>query len=174
VRKPLLEIPTLTAAGAVVGRPRKPCPPYPVREIRQQPPQDVYATIHQLAVAHKALKVIAHELGTNPEMLRRWMTDDPQLTWAYDSGKAVAEHELKMCLVEGARENERLNLSALVVLKCAHGWREGDPGEQASRVNITFNLPGALSPEDFMKQVVSVNEQRTEDKPVPRTSLIRT
>jgi hypothetical protein len=173
MRQPLLDQPTLTAAGATVGRPRKQCPPYPAREIRQQPPVDVYAVIEQSAAAHKSLKLIAQELGTTPEVLRRWMTDDSQLQWAYEAGKALAEHELKMCLVEGARENERLNLSALVVLKCAHGWREGEPEEQASRVNITFNLPGALSREDFMK-TVSVNEQRTKDKPIPGTDVIRT
>jgi hypothetical protein len=172
MRKPLLDTPKLSAHGEVIGRPRKACPPYAQREIRQRPPADIYAVIEQAAAAHKSLRLIARDLGTTPEVLRRWFSDDPQLKWAHESGKASAEHELKMCLIEGARENDRLNLSALVVLKCVHAWREGDQGEQASRVNITFNMPAALSREEFMK-TVSIHEQRTDDEPVPGTSLIR-
>jgi hypothetical protein len=168
MRTPLLETPTVTASGAVIGRPRKACPPYPVREVRQQPPADVYAVIEQSAATHKSLKLIARELGTTPEVLRRWMTDDSQLQWAFESGKAAAEHELKMCLVEGARENERLNLSALVVLKCAHGWREGDPGEQANKVNVVINLPGARSMSEFI-EVENANGTERHRLPATRT-----
>jgi hypothetical protein len=172
MRKPLLDEPRLSEHGAVIGRPRKPIPPYTPREIRQQPPVDVCAAIHEMAAGHKSLKLIAHELGTNPEVLRRWMKDDPNLQWAFESGRAQAEHELKMQLVEAGRENDRLNLNALVMLKCMHGWREGDQGEQTSRVNITFNLPAALSREDFLKTVI--HEQPIADKPIPGTGIIRT
>lgn len=174
VRKPLLETPTIGANGGTMGKPRKQCPSYPPRTIRNQPPADVYATIQQMATEHKSLKLIARELGTNPEMLRRWMTDDPQLQWAFESGRAVAEHELKMQMVEAGRENDKLNLNALVMLKCMHGWREGEGNEQASRVNITFNLPGALSREDYTKTVSSIHEQQPpDDERVPNKSLIR-
>jgi hypothetical protein len=172
MRKPLLDQPTMTAAGAVIGRPRKQCPTYTQREIRQRPPADVCATIHEMAAGHKSLKLIAHELGTNPEILRRWMTDDPNLQWAFESGRAQAEHELKMQLVEAGRENDKLNLNALVMLKCMHGWREGDQADQGNRVAITFNLPAALSREDFLKTVI--HEQRTKDQPVPGTRAERT
>jgi transposase-like protein len=173
VRKPLLETPTITANGKTMGKPRLKCPSYPPRTIRQQPPADVYAAIQQMATEHKSLKLIARELGTNPEMLRRWMTDDSQLQWAFESGRAVAEHELKMQMVEAGRENDKLNLNALVMLKCMHGWREGDQGEQASRVNITFNIPAALSREEFLKTVIH-EQQRNDDEPVSASGLVRT
>jgi hypothetical protein len=150
VRKPLLETPTLSTHGEVIGRPRKQCPPYPPRSVRRQPPADVHAIIEQSAVAHKSLRLIARELGTNPEMLRRWMADDPHLQWAFESGRAQGEHEMKMQLVEAGRENDRLNLNALVVLKCMYGWREGDQGEQPGRVNVVINLPGPRPMSDFI------------------------
>jgi hypothetical protein len=150
LRKPLLEQPTKSAHGMVVGRPRKVCPSYPPRSIRKQPPADVYGTIQQMAAGHKSLKLIAHELATDPEVLRRWMTDDPNLRWAFESGRAVAEHELKMQMVEAGRENDKLNLNALVMLKCMHGWREGDQGEQPGRAVVVINLPGSRPMSDFI------------------------
>ena len=59
-----------------------------------------------------------------------------------------------------AREAAKPNVNAFFMLKCLYGFREGDAGEQPSRLNITFNLPGAMSREDFLKTVVSEQSQQ--------------
>jgi hypothetical protein len=147
--RPLLEIPTRTAGGATVGRPRKPCPSYTQREIRQQPPVDVCAIIEQLATDLCPIVKIARMLGTTREVLQRWMTDNPALQDAYDVGRAQAEQELVDIVLRDARDAEKPNINAFFLLKTRFGYREGDPGDQANRVSVTFNLPGALTLEQF-------------------------
>jgi hypothetical protein len=153
MRKPLLESQTVTPSGAVMGRPRKVCPPYTPREIRKQPPPDVCATIEELAAAGGTIVGIAAALKTTREVLRRWMTENPALQHAFDFGRERERHELHSLLVRDARDGEKPNINAMFLLKARHGYREGDAGEQGSRVNITFNIPAALSREDFMKTV---------------------
>ena len=58
-------------------------------------------------------------------------------------------------MLRDARDGEKPNVNAMFLLKSRHGYREGDPGEQGNRLNIVFNLPGAMTREDFMKTVVA-------------------
>ncbi len=39
--------------------------------------------------------------------------------------------------------------SAMFLLKARHGYREGDQREEGNRVAITFNLPGAMTAEQY-------------------------
>lgn len=139
MRRPLLAAPTVTERGAVVGRPRR------------VPPPDAAQRIEQLAAEGRPIIGIAVQLGTTRETLRRWMTEDTTLQAAFESGRETERHELHQILMRDARDGEKPNIAAIFLLKARHGYREGDPGEQASRVNITFNMPGALSREDFLK-----------------------
>jgi hypothetical protein len=141
--RPVLEAPSLTARGAVVGRPRR------------EPPADAAQRIEQLTAEGRGVVGVAAELGTTREVLRRWMSADPSLQEAFDVGRERERHELHQLMLRDARDGEKPNINAMFLLKCRHGYREGDAGEQGSRVNITFNLPGALSRDDFMKTVVA-------------------
>jgi hypothetical protein len=40
-------------------------------------------------------------------------------------------------------------VSAMFLLKARHGYREGDQQEQANKVSVTFNLPGAMTAEQY-------------------------
>jgi hypothetical protein len=153
--KPVLTTPTLTASGAVVGRPRKPVPKYKAPVIREEPPEDVFQIIERCAAEGRTLVGIAKELGTTDFVLRRWMSEDPMLKWAHRRGKDADEEKWVAILKRDALDQERPNINAIVYLKCRHGWREGDPGEQPNRVNIVFNLPGAMTKEQFAATVVA-------------------
>ncbi len=137
----LLESPTLTASGAVIGRPRK------------HPPSDAAQRIEQLASEGRSIIGLAKELGTSKDTLRRWMTDCPELTEAFERGREQERQELHELLRRDARNGAKPNINAMFLLKCRHGYREGDQGEQGSRVNIVFNLPGAMSRDDFIKTI---------------------
>jgi hypothetical protein len=39
--------------------------------------------------------------------------------------------------------------SAMFLLKARHGYREGDQSEQSNKIQITFNLPGALTAAEY-------------------------
>jgi len=140
--KAVLPVPTVTENGAIVGRPRK------------QPPPDAALKIHELAAEGRPIVGIASKLGTTREVLNRWMKESPDLKDAFDAGREAERHELHQILLRDARDGEKPNINAMFLLKARHGYREGDPGEQPSRVNITFNIPAALSREEYLKTVV--------------------
>jgi hypothetical protein len=142
MRRPLLAAPAVTERGAVVGRPRKVAPP------------DAAKRIEQLAAEGRPIVGIAVQLGATAEVFRRWLAADPALREAFEAGREAERHELHQILMRDARDGEKPNVNAIFLLKARHAYREGDPGEQAGRVNITFNMPGALSREDFLKTVV--------------------
>ena len=58
--------------------------------------------------------------------------------------------------------------SAMFLLKCRHGYREGDQSELANRVSINFQLPGALPLEQFAR-VIEHESDRAE--PLPAKAL---
>ena len=163
MRKPLLEQPAVTRTGAVIGQPRK------------DPPADAAKYIHAFAADGFSVVGIAEKFGIDRSTFDRWMTGFPPLREALDRGREKERHTLHNRLYRIAVESDdekAASIAAMFLLKARHGYKEGDPGEQANRVNITFNLPGALSREDFLK-TVSTHEQRTENLPVPATRLIR-
>src|SRR6185437_342633 len=122
MRRPLLAAPHLTASGATVGRPRA------------QPPVDAAVRIQKLAAEGRGIVGVAVELKTARETLRRWMTEDVALQEAFDAGREHERHELHQLMLRDARDGEKPNINAMFLLKCRHGYREGDQGEQGSRV----------------------------------------
>jgi hypothetical protein len=140
--------------GIGPGRPRKHAPVYRRPTWRETPPDDIAAQIERLASEHMSIARIAVELRTSKATLSRWLAEDPVLRECYDRGKSRAEHELYMLIVDAARTGEKLNMPAVYALNNRHGWRV-EQADTASRVNITFNLPGALSREDYMRTIVA-------------------
>jgi len=152
-RKPLLEQPTVGSRGGIIGRPRKLAPTYKPWPIREEPPENVQEFIRQRAASGESLVLIAHGLGTTAEVLRRWMSEDRNLKWAYQVGLAQDEAEWVKLLKRDALDAERTNTNALAYLNRRHGWRQEDASDPTARVNITVNLPGALSRDDYLKVV---------------------
>lgn len=140
---PLAQSPTLGARGGVIGRPPKP------------PPPNAAKRIEDAAAQGRSLVGVALDMGVAKETLRRWMTEHEALQRAFDTGRERERHELHTLMLRDARDGEKPNVNAMFLLKCRHGYREGDPGEQSSRLTITFNLPGAQSREEFLKTVIA-------------------
>ena len=115
--------------------------------------------IRRCAAEGDSLVLIAHKLGTTAEVLRRWMSEDPNLKWAYQVGLAQDEAEWVKLLKRDALDAERTNTNALAYLNRRHGWRR-ENGDDETRVNVTINLPAARPMSDFIE--VSSNDGGTD------------
>ena len=126
---------TLTAAGKRIGRPRK------------LAPSDADKRAEEAAKEGWSMRAIAGKLGASADLLARWMEERPSLKEAIDRGRDRERHELHSGLVTAAKKGNIV--AAIFLLKARHGYREGDQGETANKVQITFSMPGALKPEQF-------------------------
>ncbi len=142
-RKPLLDKPTIASKGGTVGRPRKVAPP------------DA-AKIIQAAAADGFTQIgIAQLMGANLECLKRWMEEDPALKEAFAFGRETERRTLHNVLYRAATEGTSKDslIAAMFLLKSRHGYKEGEPTDQNSRVQIEIKLPGALTSEQYGKVI---------------------
>jgi hypothetical protein len=153
------------ALGPLGGQPRK------------DPPADAAGHIRAFAADGFSRVGIAEKFGTERKTLERWLTDFPELREAFDRGREKERHSLHNRLYRIAMESDNEKtavLAAAIILNSRHGYNKPDSTDSANRVNIVFNLPAALSREDFMKTVSIDERQPTDDERVPNKSLVRT
>lgn len=138
----------------------------------KQPPADAVKQIEKLAAEGATIVGIARALRTSADTLARWREEYPEIQAAIDNGRDVLHFELQNLLLQKARNGDTVAL--LFYLKSRFGWREGDQSETANRVTINFQLPGAISMEEFTKaKIINANaSDRTE--PVSTKRLTRT
>lgn len=146
MRKQLLDTPKLGSAGGVIGRPRA------------EPPADAAERIREAAAQGATMVGVGNAVGVSREILKRWMDEDEELREAFDAGRELERHELHNMLSTSAKKGNII--AAMFLLKARHGYREGDQGEQGNRVNVTFNLPGAMTIEQF----AGSNKSKDDDK----------
>jgi hypothetical protein len=152
--------PTIGARGGVVGRPRKDPPAHSYPPPITHPPIDAAARIEELGRRGYPIDLIAPALRTSKETLRRWFKEDPALHLAYMAGRADLCGMHLDNINRDAADGERANSNSMFILKAVFGFREGEPVDTGvPQVAITFNLPGAMSRDDFMKTVVT--DERT-------------
>ena len=139
------------------GRPRKLAPPDAADVIRE-------------ACAHGATKTgVALALAVNTDVLDRWMDEDPALAEAFKAGRERERQTLHAVLYDAAVSGTDKGLiSAMFLLKARHGYQEGQQENQANRVSVVFQLPGAMSMKDFG---VIENEPSNRDKQLSAKSL---
>ena len=144
--------------GRKVGRPRAVVP------------ADAAERFRELAADGWSLIGIAERLGTNRATLSQWLDNDPALKEAFEFGRAHEEHALHSMLFRLAVEKDD-KLAALAILNSRFGWRQDDKGEGVNRVQITFALPGAMKPEQFV--VEQTNDRNPENLALPRAGAVR-
>lgn len=114
-----------------------------------QPPKDAIDIITEGASRGASMRVIASALAISVETLRKWLDENPDLEEAFVRGREKERSALHGSLYDAAMAGNIV--AAMFLLKSRHGYREGDQGEQANRVSINFNLPGALPTEKFIE-----------------------
>lgn len=123
----------------VSGRPRKVAPPDAAEVIRE-------------ACAHGASKVgVAMALACDVAVLNRWLDEDPALAEAFAHGRERERQTLHNVVYQTAMSGAGKDslLAAFYLLNSKHAYVSGQQESQANKVSITFNLPGALKPEQF-------------------------
>jgi len=91
---------------------------------------------------------IARHFNVDVRTLDRWMEEHPELAEAFKAGRDQERQSLHNVLYRLAVEQQD-KIAAMFLLKSRHGYREGDQSEQSNRVAITFNLPGAMTPDQY-------------------------
>lgn len=123
--------------------------------VPKQPPADAAERIRALAADGWSIRGIATHLGTSQDTLRdRWFVEQPALREAMDDGRELERHTLHNVLYRAATSGNDKGalIAAMFLLKSRHSYREGaDPVEQASRLNIVFNMPAALPMADYVE-----------------------
>jgi len=136
-----------------------------------QPPAGAAERIQSLAATGHSMVGIARGLGVSKDVLARWLDDEPAFAEALARGRASEEfalHNTLYSIAVDAKEAARDRaICAMFLLKARHGYREGDQGVAANRVSITFQLPGALTPEQFTID----HAPKTDDLPAPGKGL---
>lgn len=115
---------------------------------RKNPPHNAAEEILTLAATGFSLVGIGAHFRISEETLERWFDDYPALRQAFKAGREKERAALHNVLYTQAVEKGNI-IAAMFLLKSRHGYREGDQSEAANKVAITFNLPGALTPEQF-------------------------
>lgn len=101
---------------------------------------------------------IAAELGLTPYHWRKIKASDPKAAQALEVGRGREESALVGALYKSAMKGNVT--AAIFLLKTRHKYIDqpkADPPE--SRVEVTFQIPAALSPEKY-KQVIEVTPKR--------------
>jgi hypothetical protein len=121
---------------AKTGRPRK------------EPPRGAVKRIEDLAADGFSVLGIAKRLNTSPDTFRRWLTEYPELQTAFDTGRDNERWALHNMLFRKAIDKGDVTAAA-ILLNARHGYREASQSEAGNRVQINFQLPGALSMSEF-------------------------
>lgn len=122
---------------------------------RKQPPGDAAVRIAELAADGWSIVGIAEKLGVAKHTLANWLREHEGLQEALDRGREKERRTLHNVLYRRAVEGDgrESSLAAMYLLNTRHGYRVEQP-EGGNRVSITFNLPGAMSREDYMRSVL--------------------
>jgi hypothetical protein len=100
-----------------------------------------------------SLATTSAALGISETTLTAAADRDKDLKAAIGRGHGALETELVGHLLAHAREGNVT--AAIFLLKAKRHFRDVGPteGKEAERPNITINLPGAASPEDYAKMI---------------------
>lgn len=132
------------------------------------PPRDAAARIEALAADGFSKLGVAKQLGTSVDTLNRWLDEQPELQTAFDNGREAERWALHNMLFKQAMEKGNTT-AAIFLLKARHNYKEQDQSDIQNKVSITFNLPGAMSADEFEKGKLIDAHARATAKQIPGT-----
>jgi len=143
------------------------------RKLKEAPP-NAAAIIEDMAANGYKVIGIAKRLNTSVRALQRWISENPDLQDAMDNGREVERWKLHNMLYLKAMNGD--TTAAIFLLKARHGYRDqGAEPNEGNKVQINFQLPGAMSMNDFQKPVVIEHgNSNNRNEPVSKPNLTRT
>jgi len=126
-------------------------------------PED-YELVEQLAAWGASINTIAKRVGVSYGAMRNILARDSKAKEAFDNGRGHMESQVKNALLKVAidPEHPKQVTAAIVVLKMFYGYTDQPVQKMPeNKVEITFQLPGALSPEQYKKQLLDITPRKT-------------
>ena len=116
--------------------------------VKKEPPKDAAEKIQEWSAIGYSKRSIASRFGVSFDTLQRWISEDSGLQEAFQAGREKEHHALFNALFTQATTKGNTT-AAIFLLKARHGYREGDQSDQANKVQINFQLPGAMPMAQF-------------------------
>jgi hypothetical protein len=129
-------------------------------EKKKNPPQWCAAETRALAATGHNVRGIAAYFGVSVDVFNRWQEENPEIAEAFSNGREQERMTLHNSLFLQATQKGNAS-AAMFLLKARHGYREGDQSDQSNRVQVVFNLPGAMTPEQY-KTIEAVAKPKKE------------
>ncbi len=115
---------------------------------KKLPPADAVKRIRELSAEGHAIAGIAERFNIAVDTLSRWFDEHAEIKQAFDQGRERERWALHNMLYLKAMAGDVT--AACVILNARHGYRT-DQSEQANRVSIVFQLPGAMPMASFIE-----------------------
>jgi hypothetical protein len=120
------------------------------------PPANAAEVIRQASENGCTTKQIAGAFGVSRGIFDRWVNDYPDIAAAYRDGRKV-EHDVLVGALYGAAIKGNIT-AAIFLLKARHGYTDQGGVVVENRVSINFQLPAALSPEEYVRSIAATAE----------------
>ena len=120
---------------------------------KKEPPENAVEVAHTMAASGSHQRSIAKALGVSYQVWLRWKDEYPELQDAVDQGRAVEHDVLVNVLIKAATENKNVT-AAIFLLKTRHGYRENEQLDNGPKIQINFELPGAVDPATYEKEIL--------------------
>ncbi len=120
------------------------------------PPKGAVGIVRKLTAKGCSEISIAKGLGIGRKTWERFRDQYPEINAAWHEGRGKMHDSLVSVLYDSATKKGNI-VSAMFLLKCVFGYREGAEIGVENKVSITFEIPGALPPEQYeqaLKKVV--------------------
>ena len=119
--------------------------------VKKMLPKGAFAKITDLASRGFSERDIARSLGVSAGTWTRIKDENPEAQDALDEGRSVEHLALYGRLYQKAMDGDIVAL--LFLLKCRHGYRETLDMTQTNAVQIVFQIPAALAPDEYAKLI---------------------
>lgn len=110
-------------------------------------PMNAAELIRDLAADGWSIVGIAYRMGVDPKTFNLWLEREPALQDAFALGREQERHTLHNVIYRKAVEKNDVT-AAIMLLNSRHGYRS-DQGDQGNSTNVTINLPGAMTLQQF-------------------------
>lgn len=120
---------------------------------RYSPPPGAAEIVEKLASKGLSEINIAKGLGVTGPVWLRWRKEYPELSEAWQRGRAVEHDALFSVLFEAATKSKNI-VAAMFLLKTRHGYRENADFTIQNKVAVTFEVPGALKPDVYEAEII--------------------
>ena len=147
------------AKSARKPRPKTPGRVQPGALLKKPPPRNAAEIIREAAKSGASRDGVAVVLGISRDLLNRWLAEFPELNEAFEQGRELERKTLHSKLHNMAMGGNVA--AAIFLLKARHpGYVESGPiPENASRVNIVLNIPGAMPMTTFIEHGTAPAQQ---------------